>query len=167
LSEWDNRKLAEGQSFKHVSYETMNEEQRIAFALLMDYGVLSVVAKGVQTIKCFEGVTKEGKAFLDELSSYSKTGLVMVIAKKSGKNINALSLEIWRKCVNGDIRQKLAPSKAIFYTVNKELTEEIISKILKDQENKKAARVAELEKFVNGIEAGKTAEELVRMALDI
>jgi len=167
LSEWDNRKLAEGQSFKHVSYETMNEEQRIAFALLMDYGVLSVVAKGVQTIKCFEGVTKEGKAFLDELSSYSKTGLVMVIAKKSGKNINALSLEIWRKCVNGDIRQKLAPSKAIFYTVNKELTEEIISKILKDQENKKAARVAEFEKFVNGIEAGKTAEELVRMALDI
>lgn len=167
LNEWDNRKLSEGQSFKHVSYETMNEEQRIAFALLIDYGVLSVVAKGVQTIKCFEGVTKGGKNFLDELSSYSKTGLLMVIAKKSGKNINALSLEIWKKCVSGDLRQKLAPSKAIFYTVNKELTEEIISKILKDQENKKAARVAEFEKFVNGIESGKTAEELVRKALDI
>lgn len=133
----------------------------------MDYGVISVVSKGVQTIKCFDGVTKEGKAFLDELSSYSKSGLMMVIAKKSSKNINSLSLEIWDRCVKGDIRLKLAPSKAIFYTVNKELDDSLIEKILKDQEEKKAARVAEFEKFVNGIEAGKTAEQLVREALDI
>lgn len=166
-NEWENRKLPAGHDFKHVSYETMNEEQRIAFALLMDYGILSVVAKGVQTIKCFEGVTKEGKTFLDELATYSKSGLMMVIAKKSGKNINSLSLEIWDRCVKGDIRLKLAPSKAIFYTVNKELDDSLIEKILEDQEEKKAARVAEFEKFVNGIEAGKTAEQLVREALDI
>ena len=50
---------------------------------------------------------------------------------------------------------------------NKELDDSLIEKILKDQEEKKAARVAEFEKFVNGIEAGKTAEQLVREALDI
>ncbi|MDH8276050.1 hypothetical protein QIG69_27245, partial [Klebsiella pneumoniae] len=72
---------------------------------------------------------------------------MMVIAKKSGKNINSLSLEIWDRCVKGDIRLKLAPSKAIFYTVNKELEDSLIEKILKDQEEKKAARVAEFEEF--------------------
>ncbi len=167
LDEWDNRKLSEGQTFKHVSYETMNEEQRIAFSLLMDYGVLKVVAKGVQSIKCFEGVTAEGKAFLDELYQYSKTGLMMVIAKKSGKNINTLSVEIWKKCVSGDLKQKLAPSKAIFFTVNQELTDVIVKQILDDQEKKKALRVCEFEKFVNGIEAGDSAETLVRRALNI
>ena len=50
-NEWEDRKLAEGKSFDHVSYETMTEEQRTAFALLMDYDVISIVAKGVQTIK--------------------------------------------------------------------------------------------------------------------
>lgn len=166
-NEWDNRKLPEGHKFKHISYEAMNEEQRIAFALLMDYGVLSIVSKGVQSLKCFDGITKEGKEFLEELSQYSKSGLIMVIAKKSGKNINSLSLEIWNKCVKGDIKLKSAPSKAIFYTVNKELDDELIDKILKDQEDKKTARVFEFEKFVSGIEEGKTAEQLVRETLDI
>ena len=117
LSEWEDRKLPEGKLFDHVSYETMTEEQRIAFALLMDYGVISILAKGVQSIKCFEGVTEEGKSYLEELFKYSKTGLVKIIAKKSEKNINTLTLEIWGKCVNGEIRMKTAPSKAIFYTI--------------------------------------------------
>lgn len=167
INEWENRKIPTGQDFKHVSYETMNDEQKIAFALLMDYGVLSIVTKGVQSIKCFEGATKEGIVFLEELSKFSKSGLIMVIAKKSGKNINSLSLEIWNRCVKGDIRLIAAPSKAIFYAVNKELDNYLINKILKDQEEKKAARVAEFEKFVDGIEAGKTAEQLVRETLDI
>ena len=165
--EWEDRKLPEGKQFDHVSYETMNEEQRTAFALLMDYGVISVVAKGVQTIKCFEGVTPEGKEYLDRLSSYSKTGLMKIIAKKSEKNINTLSLEIWEHCVKGDLKMKLAPSKALFYTIKKELTDDLRNKILEDQAAKKEKRVAAFESFVCGIEAGKSAEELVKAALDI
>lgn len=165
--EWDDRKLSEGKQFDHVSYETMNEEQRTAFALLMDYGVISVVAKGVQTIKCFEGVTSEGKAYLEQLSLFSKTGLMKIIAKKSEKNINTLSLEIWEHCVKGNIRMKLAPSKALFYTIKREFTDEIRNKILEDQAAKKEKRVEAFERFVNGIEEGKSAEELVKAALDI
>ncbi|WP_022765377.1 RecQ family ATP-dependent DNA helicase [Butyrivibrio sp. XPD2006] len=165
--EWDNRKLEDGQPLDHASYETMTEEQRTAFALLMDYGVISVVAKGVQSIKCFDGVTKEGKEFLEELSKFSKSGLMKIIAKKSGENISTLSLKIWDKCISGDIKMKAAPSKALFYTINKEMTDEIKAQILKDQEQKKESRVAAFERFVDGIEAGKTAEQLVKEALDI
>lgn len=166
-NEWEDRKLGEGKSFDHVSYETMTEEQRTAFALLMDYDVISIVAKGVQTIKCFEGITPSGKAYLDELGKFSKSGLMKIIAKKSGKNINSISLELWDKCINGDLRMKLAPSKALFYTVKNELTEELTKTILADQAAKKESRVASFERFVAGIESGQSAEQLVKKALDI
>ena len=165
--EWEDRKLKKGQLFKHVDYESLKDQQRTAFALLMDYGLVSVVAKGVQTVTCFEPVTEEGKAFLEELTKYAKSGLVGVIAKKSGKNINTLTLDIWKHCENGDIRLKSAPSKALFYVTPKELTDEIVDTIMADQAAKKDARVKAFEKFTDGIEAGKTAEQLVKEALDI
>ena len=166
-NEWEDRKLSEGKTFDHVSYETMTEEQRTAFALLMDYGVISIIAKGVQTIKCFEGVTDSGKVYLDGLAKYSKSGLMKIIAKKSDKNINTITLELWDKCVKGDLRMKLAPSKALFYTIKEELTEDLTKKILDDQAAKKEARVAAFESFVSGIESGQTAEQLIKKALDI
>ena len=165
--EWDTRKLKTGKSFNHVDYESMNDEQRTAFALLMDYDVVSVIAKGVQSLRCFEAVTIEGKQFLDSLAGFSQTRLVSIISQKSGKNINAFTLDIWMRCVNGDIRLKLAPSKAIFYTVNNELTDDIVEKILTDQAAKKQQRVQAFEQFAQGIEAGKTAEQLVKEALNI
>lgn len=165
--EWEDRKLEDGKEFDHVSYESLIEEQRTAFSLLMDYGVISIIAKGLQSIRCLEGITQTGKAYLDELSSYSRTGLMKIIAKKSGKNINTLTLDIWRMCANGDLRMKLAPNKALFYTIKKDLTDDLIHEILSDQETKKKARVAAFERFVEGIEAGKTAEQLVKEALDI
>lgn len=166
-NEWDNRKLKSGQTFNHVNYESMNEEQRIAFALLIDYDVISVVAKGVQSMKCFEAVNEEGRRYLNDVSQYSRTGLVSIATKKSGKNINTFSLEIWKQCVMGNIRMKSTPSKAIFYTIKQELTDEIEQAIFADQADKKEQRVKAFEKFTDGIEAGKTAQELVREALNI
>lgn len=168
-NEWEDRRLSEGNTFGHVAYDSdhMTEEQRVAFALLMDYGVISVIAKGVQSIRCFEGVTATGKAFMDDLANYSKSGLMKIIAKKSGKNINNITLEIWSKCINGDIRLKKAPDKALFYTIKKELTEDLVKEILNDQAEKKESRVAAFESFVAGIESGQTAEQLIKEALDI
>ena len=167
MNEWEDRKIEEGKSFDHASYDDMSDEKKIAFALLIDYGVISVVSKGVRIIRCFEGVTPSGKAYLEEISKYSKAGLMKVIANKSGQHINTITLDIWNRCVKGDIRMKSAPSKALFYTINKELTVDLIKTILEDQAKKKEARVAEFERFVNGIEAGQTAEQLVKSALDI
>ena len=69
--------------------------------------------------------------------------------------------------MNGDIRLKSAPSKAIFYTIKKDLTDDIVEQILSDQAVKKELRVQAFEKFTQGIEAGKTAEQLVKEALNI
>ena len=164
---WEDRKLKTGQTFNHVDYESMTEEQRTAFALLMDYDVVSVVAKGVQSLKCFESLTDDGQKFLDRMRSFSRTELVSIVSRKSGENINTLTLHIWDHCVNGDICLKLAPSKAIFYMINKELTDSIVEQIIRDQDAKKELRVRAFEQFTDGIEAGKTAEQLVKEALNI
>ena len=165
--EWEARKLKAGQTFNHVDYDSMTEEQRTAFALLMDYGIVSVIAKGVQSLKCFEAVTAEGQSFLGSMAGLSRTGLVSIVARKSEKNINTLTLDIWMHCVNGNLRLKSAPSKAIFYTIKSELTDDIVEQILSDQAAKKELRVQAFERFTQGIEAGKTAEQLVKEALDI
>ena len=46
-------------------------------------------------------------------------------------------------------------------------TEDIQNQILSDQAIKKELRVQAFEKFVDGIESGKTAEELVKESLNI
>ena len=165
--EWDNRKLKGGDTFNHVSYDTMTEEQRIAFSLLVDHDIIRIISKGVQSLKCFESLKQEGSKFLDECMTYARTGLTKVIVKKSGKNIEELTSEIWFHCVNGNIRIKSAPSKAIFYTVNFEFNDDVVRKILSDQEVKKQLRVDAFEKFTNGIESGMTAEQIIRNKLNI
>ena len=165
--EWEDRMLISGQSFRHVNYESMNDDQRTAFALLMDYGMISVISKGVQSINCFEAVTAEGQKFLSELSRHSRTGLVGIIAKKSSQNINALTLRIWESCAKGEIRMKSAPSKAIFYCTKDELTDDLVAQILSDQDAKKQLRLRAFERFTDGIVEGKSAEQLVKEALSI
>lgn len=164
--EWDNRKPKRGSKFGHVNYESMNDEQRTAFALLVDYGVLVIVAKGVQSLDGFVPATTRGKAFLAELTSHSKSGLVAFILKKSGKDASSLTHELWSLCANGDIRVKTAPNKAIFFKVGRELTDEITDLIVADQERKKSARRLAFEAFADGIEdEGKSMQDLVDEAL--
>ena len=167
INEWEDRKLKEGKTYGHLSYESMEESQRIAFSLLQDYHVLSIVAKGVQSIKCFTGVTQRGKEFLKNLEQYSRAGYVTIICKKTGKNINSLTLEIWNYCLNGDIKLKSSLSKTIFYVVENELDDELVKKIIDDQENKKRARIDNFTSFVDMIEQGLSAEQIVRKTLDI
>ena len=167
-SEWEERRPSRGYRFGSVgvTYDPSNEERRTAFALLVDYGVLVVVAKGVQSLDCLQGVTAEGKAFLAELRSHTKTGLVKVCAKRSGRDIPSLTHEIWSHCASGDIRIKSEPTRAVFYRVGNELTDEIAERIVADQEAKRRARRRAFERFADGIEdEGRTMQDLVDEAL--
>ena len=166
-SSWEELGPKRGNAMGCVNYEALSEEDRASFSLFVDHDVLRVAAKGVLSLNCFEAVTDEGRRFLSDLCSYAKTGMVSIIARKSGRNINTLSLDIWRHCSQGDIRMKSSPSKGIFYTFGRELTDDVIDEIVSDQEAKKRARILAFDRFADGIEAGRTAEELVREALRI
>ena len=164
---YEDRKIKGDIAFGHVSYEDMNEEQRIAFSLLQEYGIVSIISKGLASIRCLDGLTPSGSAFIDDLKQYARNGSTTVIAKKSGKNINSLVLGIWEKCATRQLRMKLAPDRSLFYSVNQELTDDLKDKILADQDAKKVLRVEKFEEFVNSIERGDSAEVLIRKVLDL
>lgn len=167
VSLYEDRKPKGDVAFGHVSYEDMNEEQRIAFALLLEYGVFSVIAKGLASTRCLDSITEEGQAFLDSIKQYARNGSTTVAAKKSGKNINSMILNIWELCVNRALRMSKAPDRSIFYVQERKLDDELKAEIISDQEKKKVHRVAKFEEFVSSIEAGDSAEMLVRKALNI
>ena len=70
-------------------------------------------------------------------------------------------------CANGHIKMIKAPDRSIFYVQNKELDDDLKDKILNDQETKKDLRVSKFEEFVSSIEAGDTAEVIIKRELDI
>lgn len=164
---YEDRRPRVEMSFGHISYEDMNEDQKVAYALLQEYKIYSVVAKGLSSIRCLEAISAEGQSFIDALKQYAKNGSTSVIAKKSGKNINSLILSIWKMCANGHIKMIKAPDRSIFYVQNKELDDDLKDKILNDQETKKDLRVSKFEEFVSSIEAGDTAEVIIKRELDI
>lgn len=76
-------------------------------------------------------------------------------------------LNIWELCVNRALRMSKAPDRSIFYVQERKLDDELKAEIISDQEKKKVHRVAKFEEFVSSIEAGDSAEMLVKKALNI
>jgi len=66
-----------------------------------------------------------------------------------------------------EVRMSKAPDRSIFYVQERKLDDELKAEIISDQEKKKVHRVAKFEEFVSSIEAGDSAEMLVRKALNI
>lgn len=173
---WDDYRPQGRAKIRCANYEVMSEEDRAAFSLLVDQGVFRVLAKGLQSLDCLTGSTPKGQALVAELRSHTKRSASTILcAKKSGRDIASLAHEIWEHCANGDVRMCSSPSKGIFYEVGCELDDEVVSRIIADQEAKKVARVKKFEEFADAIEAGsdpdnesgETAERLVRHELGI
>lgn len=173
---WDDYRPKGRSKVRSTNYEVMSEEDKAAFALLVDRGVFRVLAKGLQSLDCLEGATPKGNAFVAELRSHTKrSGSTIIIAKKSGRDVASLTHEVWERCSRGDVRMASSPSKGIIYEVGRPLDQETLSAILADQEAKRMARVKKFEAFADAIEAGSeqdnacgaTAERLVRRELGI
>lgn len=60
-----------------------------------------------------------------------------------------------------------APPKAIFYSIKKELDDDIIEKIMDDQREKKESRMKAFAYFADGIENGENVESMIKEALNI
>lgn len=85
----------------------------------------------------------------------------------TGRDMKGMILNIWELCVNRALRMSKAPDRSIFYVQERKLDDELKAEIISDQEKKKVHRVAKFEEFVSSIEAGDSAEMLVRKALNI
>jgi ATP-dependent DNA helicase RecQ len=165
--EFEDRKMRKGDIFGAVKYDDFTDERRTAFALLIEYGVISILAKGLQSIKCLKARGKEGEAFLSEVSEFTSTGLTKIYCKKRNVSMNSLTADIWRLCAKGELTYCAAPSKALFYTIKDELDEKILEMIMEDQYNKRKKRKTSFAKFAKSIEDKESAEVIVKRALNI
>lgn len=165
--EFEDRKLKPGNAFRSIKYEDLTEERRIALSLLIDYGVFEIVAKGVQSVQCFKATKPKGEQFLSGINNVTPTGLTTVVSKQQGISINALTSDIWRACSNEELTLQSSPSKCIFYTIKKELDDDIISRIMTDQQEKKESRMKAFAYFAEAIESGKDVEIMIKEALNI
>ena len=64
---------------------------------------------------------------------------------------------IWRLCSKGELSLASSPGKAIFYTINKELYDDIVEEIINDQQVKREKRMEAFMKFVTAIENDESA----------
>ncbi|NBG87681.1 RecQ family ATP-dependent DNA helicase [Isachenkonia alkalipeptolytica] len=166
-NEYDEKSSGKKADFGSVKNEDFTDEKRIAFALLVEYGVIQVKAKGVQSYKCFKASGNAGKAFLEDIKKYSKTGLTKVICKKKGISINDLVANTWSLCAQGELKLVSSPAKALFYAIDDELSDDILNQIVNDQEEKREKRLNEFVDFVEAIERGEKAEAIVKKGLNL
>ncbi len=166
-AEYANRIPRRGSELGSIKYEELTEERRTAFALLIEYKVINVVAKGVQSTQCYKESGNEGKQFLKEIKEVTATQLTKVVCKRRGTPINSLISNIWRLCSKGELSLASSPGKAIFYTINKELYDDIVEEIINDQQVKREKRMEAFMKFVTAIENDESAETIVKTALNI
>ena len=165
--EYKDRILRSGDQFGSVKYEELADKRRVAFALLNEYGVIKILTKGVQSLKCFKSIGIEGDRFLDNIRATSPTLLTKIVCKKQGISINSLISDIWRLCVKGELVLVSAPTKAIFYAIDNELKDKIICDIMKDQLAKREKRRKSFGVFVDAIENEESAETIVKKVLNI
>ncbi|HCS74058.1 MAG TPA: hypothetical protein DIW17_09300, partial [Clostridiales bacterium] len=166
-NEYADRKAGQAGLFGSIKYEDLIDERRTAFALLIEYGVINVLAKGVQSIGCFKGVSEEGKKFLDEIKKITTTGLTKIVCMKKKVGINPLTADIWRLCASGDLVLSSSPGKAVFYSISKELDDDVVEKIMADQQEKSDKRLISFNNFVSAIENKESIEKIVKDALSI
>lgn len=164
-AQYERMQLKPSDPFGSITYDGLDDSARTAFALLCEYGVVRILAKGVQGLKPFEAEGAEGEAFLASVKTASQTQLTKIVCKKTNSSINDITAKVWTLCAHGQLKLGSSPVKAIFYDMAKELTDEIVQQIMDDQQAKREQRRDAFDGFAEQIRAGESAETIVKTAL--
>jgi hypothetical protein len=118
------------------------------FVALVDAGVLEVIGKGPDSIRCFDCASPDET--WARYTSAARTGSVELIARRLQLPASAVIRDLFDGSVAGLYELTAAPRKALFYrhVVPVESKRKLI---LGDFERIRAARLAKLDGFVNVI----------------
>jgi ATP-dependent DNA helicase RecQ len=97
---------------------------------LIELGIASIDCRGFSEIKCFKGLKPD--ASFEALDHVSQTGLVKLIAKRTGRTLNDVQDDIFKSLASGTIRADKTPSKVIYYTIHRPLSDQIHWQIKND-----------------------------------
>jgi hypothetical protein len=86
---------------------------------------------------------------------------------REGVTISSLTSDIWRLCSKGELGLSSAPGKAIFYSIEKDLSDNIVEKIMADQQAKREKRMKKFTELISSIENDESVENIIKTALSI
>ena len=128
-----------------------DNSEMIIFLFLLADSVIKFHGKGIEFFDCFES-SKPSKMY-DLMEEASVQGMVKRIAKKLNKSIEQISNDIFIMFNQDEIKLIKKPINVLFYTVEKDLTEQLIEEIHETLKIRMENRLLNFEKLVAFIES--------------
>jgi len=132
-----------------VSYFDEAEETQSAYHYLVRSKVIQPVCKAIQTLDCFEPAKKVSLPQFDAYRAESKTGLLLIVARKTSKSTSQIVTDIYRWLAERKLRSTRAPGKCLVVeSFAEQLPQNILDEILQDVQSKKQYRLGTFDEFV-------------------
>lgn len=142
-----------------------DNSEMIIFLYLLDKEFLKLRGKGIQFFDCFENKTSSKKYEL--MKEASVQGIVKRIAKKLNKSIEQINHDIFMMFNQEEIKLIKVPVNVLNYTVEKDLTDELITEIYTIMKIRMENRLKNFEKLVSFISSDSDPIKIIEEHLGI
>lgn len=151
----DNRK-----SKQTVDFFGLNDSSQSAYHYLVRSRVIVPVCKGIQTIAVFTPAKGLKLPAFDAYRNATITGLLIVIAMKTGQPEKTILNNIYQWLAEGRLKMTHAPSKClVLESLADSLPDDLLTEIEADVAEKKAYRTNLFEEFVTLLEGFTNSSE--------
>ena len=141
-----------------------DNSEMIIFLYLLQNRIIKLHGKGVQFFDCFEN---NGSSLYTLMKEASINGMTTRIAKKLNKSIEQINYDIFTLFNQEEIKLSRVPVNVLNYSVNSDLTDEIISNIHETLKSRMNNRLDNFEKLVSFINIKKDPIEIISKHLGI
>ena len=140
-------------------------QEILIFHQLIKFGVLQIIAKGIRDIRCFDD--KPGDRQYREYLRSTVIGSPIAIAKKTGTPLAQIMRSLFDSYLQARITLSKNPAKALFYSLRRDLTEELNTEISKQLKEKLDYRIGNFNEFLDLVESGVEPEQTICRYLGI
>ena len=128
-----------------------DNSEMIIFLFLLAAGYIKLHGKGLQFFDCFEN--NSGSKLYEIMKEASVQGIVKRIAKKLNKSIEKINHDIFLMFNQEEIKLAKVPVNVLYYSLQKELTDELIADIHSTLKIRMENRMKNFEKLVSFIQS--------------
>jgi len=123
-------KPSNGEFLSFSPYDNLSDDkhEHLTFYYLQKFGIIGEIIKGLRFLNCFE-IMRDTPDLIRGYKKLSETGLILMIANKTGESVSKLIKYFYEEYTQGSINLKSAPAKCIFLKQLRELDKEILDKI--------------------------------------
>ncbi|MCY1013418.1 RecQ family ATP-dependent DNA helicase [Nannocystis pusilla] len=132
-----------------LSYFDEADDARSAFHYLLRGELVDVLGKGVQHINVFQPAKGKAVPELQALLDATSTGLLITIAKKTGRSEKEILDLVYRLLAEGKIKPARAPAKCLILKSRAAaLPDDVLARIMADVAEKEAYKLGLMARFV-------------------